>query len=75
MAKMSDTRPICVNCETSMQNIKTGVLVKYGNDQVQPADLYRCPSCGMKILAKCGMPFYPSLPSTLEERCEYERRE
>lgn len=74
-----DTRPACVPCGVRMRCEKNGTRIRYTDHQIQNGDLYRCPSCGHRIVMGFGQtPFdfnagdgdflYPdNPPKTLEE--------
>ncbi len=54
MKCLTDNRPICAPCETSMVSWKNGVIVHYAFTSYQMGDLYRCPVCGSEIITGFG---------------------
>jgi len=66
---MTDERPICVSCQTSMRAHKNGVKIKYSECEAQNGDLYRCPNCGNKVIVGFGMKYVDHSP----EKYDYIR--
>ena len=59
---MTDSRPICVKCQTSMRCEKNGVKVKYSSREAQNGDLYECPKCGNQVIVGFGMKYVTKSP-------------
>jgi len=55
---MTDTRPLCVKCETSMIAYRNGITVKYSHDSYQSGDVYKCPICDVEIVTGFGQKYY-----------------
>ena len=66
---MTDNRPICVKCQTSMRCEKNGVRVKYSVQEAQNGDLYQCPTCGNQIIVGFGVKYIDHHP----EKYDYVR--
>ena len=67
---MTDNRPICVACQTSMRAEKNGVTVHYAYDTYQMGDLYKCPVCGNEIITGFGQKY----ERPLGWKYDYERK-
>ena len=50
---MSDTRPICVDCNARYACVENSVANSYANGAgIQMGDMYRCPECGTRIVVE-----------------------
>lgn len=49
---------ICVECQKEMRCDKNSVGANFGHGHVYPADRFKCPKCGHRILATNREPSY-----------------